>query len=39
MILLHVLGQGKRDDEFDKIRGDLLRLIPLPKLEELFALV
>ncbi|CAL2266783.1 unnamed protein product [Prunus armeniaca] len=27
------------DDEFDKIRGDFLRLSPLPKLEELFALV
>ncbi|BFG25421.1 hypothetical protein CerSpe_116950 [Prunus speciosa] len=25
------------DDEFDKIRGDLLRLSPLPKLEESFA--
>ncbi|KAI5348106.1 hypothetical protein L3X38_000993 [Prunus dulcis] len=27
------------DDEFDKIRGDLLRLSPLPKLEESFAFV
>ncbi|CAL2225274.1 unnamed protein product [Prunus armeniaca] len=27
------------DDEFDKIRGDLLRLSPLPKLEDSFAFV
>ncbi|CAL9001748.1 unnamed protein product, partial [Prunus brigantina] len=39
MMLLHVSGQGKSDDEFDKIRGDLLRLSLLPKLEESFAFV
>ncbi|CAL9018134.1 unnamed protein product [Prunus brigantina] len=30
---------ARLDNEFDKIRGDLLRLSPLPKLEESFAFV